>query len=472
MEVATMSKIDLYDNFIKFPSAEDSKKMGNQMAFLVYATPYVSSIIEYAGRTCYKSFNAINEESYKKFINTVVKSGHESVIEHSNLVYIVFKTNNKSLKQDADSVNRYMINLLMYNGLLNVSENQAFYTISGNIRMFKDLIRKYTEIQKINNKFNPILNDIKKSFYELPEYLFCDMIANGTLDQSHFKLNPKFKEATSTISFNKLNDYISVINHDNFSFKVRGFVTVTDGNSVVKRLNIPDAVLKRHNRLTVVIDAPRYITHQLVRHRMASYSQSSQRYVLEGIKNIYTPQSFIENKVDTFANNFFDSCFNMYNTLLEHSVKKEDARAVLPNATMSTVVMTATIEEFEHFISLRSEKSAQNFIRDIIAIPLKEYLEEYYTRAKTAEQQPQKKNRPKPQKQNKPRIEKINSSKTKEFKQNNPKPKVPKQHQNTNKPIFKKPFVKKTNNTQNDGLKNTVMKHNSNKRNNFKTGRK
>ena len=152
--------------------------------------------------------------------------------------------------------------------------------------MFKDLIRKYTEIQKINNKFNPILNDIKKSFYELPEYLFCDMIANGTLDQSHFKLNPKFKEATSTISFNKLNDYISVINHDNFSFKVRGFVTVTDGNSVVKRLNVPDAVLKRHNRLTVVIDAPRYITHQLLRQRLASYSQSSQRYVLEGIKNI------------------------------------------------------------------------------------------------------------------------------------------------------------------------------------------
>ena len=63
-----MSKIDLYDSFIKFPSIEDSKKMGNQMAFLVYATPYVSSIIEYAGRTCYKSFNAINEESYKKFI--------------------------------------------------------------------------------------------------------------------------------------------------------------------------------------------------------------------------------------------------------------------------------------------------------------------------------------------------------------------------------------------------------------------
>ena len=49
MEVVTMSKIDLYDNFIKFPSAEDSKKMGNQMAFLVYATPYVSSIIEYEG---------------------------------------------------------------------------------------------------------------------------------------------------------------------------------------------------------------------------------------------------------------------------------------------------------------------------------------------------------------------------------------------------------------------------------------
>ena len=86
-----LNRINLYDNIIKFPSDEDVKKMGNKLCHLVYFTPYASSIIEYAGRTCYRSFNNIQEESYKKFIASVVGRGHESVIEHSNLVYVIFK---------------------------------------------------------------------------------------------------------------------------------------------------------------------------------------------------------------------------------------------------------------------------------------------------------------------------------------------------------------------------------------------
>lgn len=46
---------------------------------------------------------------------------------------------------------------------------------------------------------------------------------------------------------------------------------------------------------------------------------------------------------------------------------------------MSNVIMTATIEEFYHMVGLRSEKSAQNFFRDFIATPLKEYLDSYYS---------------------------------------------------------------------------------------------
>lgn len=375
-----MPMIELYDNYIKFPDPETIKRNGKQMAFLVYITPYCSSIIEYAGRTCYKSFDSIKEDSYAKFIKTIIGYGHESVIEHSNLVYIILKPNNKSKESDSDIINRYLINLMMYNGLINVSENQAFYTISGNLRMFKDLIREYQFVRGINNKYNQILEDIKNSFYRLPEYFFEDMIKDGSMDIKKFNKDELFKEATTSLNFKMLNGYVTVLNHDNFSFKVRGFLTTTNGVSTVKHLNISNYTLKKHNRMTVVIEAPRYITHQLVRHRLASYSQSSQRYVRSDSVNVYIPESFKDHHADVIASNHFNNTHNIYNSLIELGINKEDARAVLTNAEMSTVVMTATIEEFEHFIKLRADKAAQNFIRDMIATPIKEYLEAYYRR--------------------------------------------------------------------------------------------
>lgn len=382
------TKIDLYDNFVKFPTDEDVKKWNNRLAHLVYATPYMASIVEYAGRTCYKSFDAINDESYKKFITTVTKLGHESVIEHSNLVYVVFKKYNKNIRQDSDNINRHLITLMMYNGLLTVTESQGYYLISGNMRMFKDLIREYYRIKSISGKDNPILNDIRNSFYQLPPFFFNDMINNGILEEKKFKLNPKFEECTSAFNFKKLNDYVSVVNHDNFTFKVRGFAVNVDGVSTVRRLNTPTSVLKKHNRLTISITAPRYITHQLVRHRLASYSQSSQRYVLEEGNNTYMPETFKENHVDTLADNFFKNAMNTYSAIIDAGVKKEDARAVLPNAVLSTVIMTATIEEYLHFVKLRADGAAQNFIRDIIAKPLGEYISDYYRSSTDEEETP------------------------------------------------------------------------------------
>lgn len=372
------NKIELYNFSVKFPTDEDVKKWGYKMAHLVYATPHMGSIIEYAGRTCYKSFNNMNSNSHKNFISAVVSRGHESVIEHSNLVYVVFKKYNKAINADSDNINRYLITLLMYNGLLNVTENQGYYLISGNLRMFKDLVREFWRIREKNDKRNPIIEDIAKSFYTLPSYLFIDMIKSGHMDETKFVPNPKYEDCKDVIDMNCLNDYVSVINHDNFTFKIRGFATTINGTTHIKRLNTPNNILRRHNRMTVLIKAPRYITHQLVRHRLASYSQASQRYILEEGNNEYMPQTFKDNHVDTLANNFFKNSNMTYSSLIEAGVPKEDARAVLTNAAMSTVVMTATINEFDHFIELRADKAAQNFIRDQIAIPLKNYLENYY----------------------------------------------------------------------------------------------
>lgn len=383
-----LNRIDLYDTIVKFPTDEDIKKNGNKLCYLVYATPNMASIIEYAGRTCYRSFNNIQNESYKKFITSVVSRGHESVIEHSNLVYVIFKKQNRDIKIDSDSINRNLITLMMYNGLLRVTENQGYYLISGNVRMFKDLVREYYRIKEISKKFNPIIDNIRDSFYTLPSYLFCDMISSGILEEKKFKLNPRYSEATDSFSFKSLSQYVSVINHDNFIFKVRGFSTLVDGVSTIKRLATPTNVLLKHNRITLLITAPRYITHQLVRHRMASYSQSSQRYVLEEGNNVYMPNSIKGKPFEVIADNSFKNSFNTYQTLIDSGINKEDARAVLPNAFMSTIVMTTTIDNLNHFIKLRADKAAQAFIRDEIAIPLKNYIEDYYRHSEEGEETP------------------------------------------------------------------------------------
>ena len=371
-------RIELYEDCIKFPNISEKT---NIMTHLVYVTPNVGNIIEHAGRTCYRSFNNIKEDSYKTFISGIVKSGHESVIEHSNLVYVILKTNRKDLKTDSNNINRFLINLMMYNGLLKVSENQAFYIISGNIRMFKDLVRQYLDIKKYNNKTNPIIEDIIKSFYTLPEYFFIDMINDGSMDKAKFKLNPKFVESNNELKETVLNKYVTVINHDNFSFKVRGFqVKNESGETEVHRISVPQSILKKHNRVTLIIDAPRYITHQIVRHRLASYSQASQRYCKEDVLNVYIPEDIKANPAaNATATMLFNNALTTYVALADQGINKEDARSVLTNAQMSTIVMTATVEELEHFIKVRADKAAQNFIRDMIAVPLKEYMEKYYS---------------------------------------------------------------------------------------------
>ena len=132
--------LNLYENLVRSPEPAELAAQ-KHMAFLAYVTPYASTLIEYAGRTCYKSFQNISATSYQNFIEKIVASGHESVIEHSNMVYVVFKKSCELKGTDCPDINRVLIDVMLCNRLISISETKAFYVISGNIRMFKDLIR-------------------------------------------------------------------------------------------------------------------------------------------------------------------------------------------------------------------------------------------------------------------------------------------------------------------------------------------
>lgn len=110
----------------------------------------------------------------------------------------------------------------------------------------------------------------------------------------------------------------------------------------------------------------RACSHQLVRHRMASFSQRSQRYCFEDGFNYIEPEDINENEnEDKFFRDFMRHSKEVYSKLIDKGVKPEDARMVLPNACETKIIVTMNARELLHFFKLRCCKRAQTEIREV-----------------------------------------------------------------------------------------------------------
>lgn len=123
-----------------------------------------------------------------------------------------------------------------------------------------------------------------------------------------------------------------------------------------------------HASYTFAIDGvSRAMTHQLVRHRLASYNQQSQRYVSYVEEPTFiVPPAIEADPVHREA--FLGLCrasFDAYRALLDSGVAPEDARYVLPNAMETKIVVTMNVRELLHFLELRCCKRAQWEIREV-----------------------------------------------------------------------------------------------------------
>lgn len=123
-----------------------------------------------------------------------------------------------------------------------------------------------------------------------------------------------------------------------------------------------------HVSYTFAVDGvSRALTHQLVRHRLASFNQQSQRYVKfsDGVETV-KPHTVEENEE---ASRVFDEAIEAviegYQKLLDMGIPAEDARYLLPNAAETKIVITMNIRELLHFFSLRCCNRAQWEIREM-----------------------------------------------------------------------------------------------------------
>lgn len=133
-----------------------------------------------------------------------------------------------------------------------------------------------------------------------------------------------------------------------------------------------EAVIE-HESVTVKIICDRGVTHELVRHRLASYCQESTRYVnyKEGIEVIEPP---------------FDTAWQKskwhwamlraeeaYRDLINDGIKPQIARGVLPNSLKTEIMVTMNLREWRHFFKLRCPPTAHPQMREIANMILQQF---------------------------------------------------------------------------------------------------
>ena len=134
-------------------------------------------------------------------------------------------------------------------------------------------------------------------------------------------------------------------------------------------LKISDEELLAHLSFTFAISGiSRACSHQLVRHRLASYSQQSQRYVRlkELVSVAVEPPTILgHGEAHPVFRGLMEAAQGAYEELLALGVPEEDARFILPNATPTNILVTMTGSALYHFFGLRCCNRAQAEIREL-----------------------------------------------------------------------------------------------------------
>ena len=259
--------------------------------------------IELAGRTCYKSEAKITDDSSIKFVQNLIKREHYAMLEHQCFVFEVFDS----------SYDKNYIKFLKEDKYLNVTDdfvsvdgcNRIRYLVSGNVRAICQ--------RKVNDPIYAMLS----SGY--PILCFNDILCEN--------IYPIFSDCT--VKFVDMNDLT---------------------------YNFTDNELLKHMYFTFRIITDRGVTHELVRHRPCSFAQESTRYVnyKDGI-SIVLPCEFYSkpDEVQLLYQEEFECSERLYRSLIEYGETPQQARAVLPTALKTEIVVTTNLEEWNHIINLR-----------------------------------------------------------------------------------------------------------------------
>ena len=287
--------------------------------------------IEFIARTCYKSEDKITEDSNKAMCKNLYKNKHWAMLEHFIFIYKINKTINfKSNFVEVLSAEKY----------IDVTEqiiiNERRTILSFNARSLLDLIIKYKDHEQI---LNDLIMLIEKIVYDYD----CDEIFGN-----------RFKK----------------VDHDNF-IKIDDVTILTPIEQFI------------HGWHSIKFVCDRGISHEIVRHRVASFAQESTRYCnyskdkygkeITVIKPFYLKDGSDNPNNEMVAwgvwKRAIENSEKSYFEMLDLGCTAQEARAVLPNSLKTELIMTAKNYEWNHFFELRADKPAHPQMKEL-AIPL------------------------------------------------------------------------------------------------------
>lgn len=296
------------------------------------------------------------------YIGKRVKIGHNSILEHSNIVLLI-----KIKKKEYNSV----IKFLSYAKFLNVKTREdkkyIYLLIGGSIRAYKSCFDMCEE------ETNKVLDCITSFFYTYSfKELFIDFIDKGIFDENLFLNVNSLPSSEFMIDYERF----CLVNIDSINFKP------------LQNIFIIDDLLDMISVTILFKNVSRACTAQITRHRNA-ITQESQRYVDYSKSNFISPDIFNEklknNEYEINLNGSIgkytldklgEELINIYAQLREQGMLKEDCRAFLPmNTACNKLYMTFTLRNLLHFLHLRTDRAAQAEIRNI-AIEMETQLKE------------------------------------------------------------------------------------------------
>ena len=135
-----------------------------------------------------------------------------------------------------------------------------------------------------------------------------------------------------------------------------------------------------HEKITVRVICDRGVTHEIVRHRIASYSQESTRYCNYSNKKFGRELTFIRpcfwkesDKEYQLWLRTMKELERVYLIMIDMGAQPQQARSILPNSLKTEIVMTMNLREWRHFFNLRTSESAHPQMREIARPMLEDF---------------------------------------------------------------------------------------------------
>ena len=324
-----------------------------------FMTP--EQFIEKVGRTCYKSEDKITADSAVKFVGGLVKRGHEAMIEHWSLIFKTDRTTFEDIRAD-------WLMLMHYTDDTDVNEpdekrlkpfirfttnetkSGMRYVVSGNMRAWCDYMHAWTRVKQMDWIPYYLLDTVNSYPTFFPEYQ--EML----LPESEFVYENRYMSPIT------VNDLVGEFEH-----------------SV-------------HHDVTVKFICDRGVSHEIVRHRTASFAQESTRYCnysgdkygneitvvkpkfISDLNISLSDPAFIKNS-DIF-NSWRVGCEcseRVYFSLLDAGSTPQEARSVLPNSLKTEVIMTGNLDCWKHFFELRCAPDAHPDIQVVAKMVREEF---------------------------------------------------------------------------------------------------